>query len=78
MLVLGREFIQRRTQDAAHIIFQNQFPLIDAFEQLPAQPVHCLALLVHHVVVFENVFPVSEVLAFNAFLGAFDLLRNES
>ena len=53
------------------------FLLVFAFEKLPAQAVDGLALLVHHVVVFEDVFAVAEVLAFNALLRAFDLLGDE-
>ena len=42
-----------------------------------AQAIDGFALLVHHVVVFEDVFAVGEVLAFHALLRAFDLLRDE-
>ena len=49
-----------------------------AFEELLAQAVDRLALLVHDVVVLEDVFAVAEVLALDAFLGVFNLLRNEA
>ena len=42
--------------------------LVDAFEQLAAHAVDRLALLVHHVVVFEQVFAGFEVLRFDGLL----------
>ena len=43
-----------------------------AFENLAAQRVDTLALLVHHVVVFEQVLADGEVLRFHLFLRALD------
>ncbi len=51
--------------------------LIDAFEQLAAHAVDGLALLVHDVVVFEQVFAGFEVLRFDGFLGLGDALGDE-
>ncbi len=56
VLVLRREFVERAAQDAAHIVFENQILLLDAFEQLAAQAINGLTLLVHHIVVFEQMF----------------------
>jgi hypothetical protein len=43
-----------------------------AFENLAAQRVDAFALLVHHVVVFEEVLADGEVLRFDLLLGALD------
>ena len=48
--------------------------LIFAFEQLAAQRVDVLALLVHHVVVLEQVLAHREVLRFDLLLRALDRL----
>ena len=48
------------------------------YEKLAPQSVDGLALLVHDVVVFEDVLAVAEVLAFNALLRAFDLPGDEA
>src|SRR5437867_813514 len=54
------------------------FLLVFTFQQLLAQAVHRFALLVHDVVIFEHVFAVREVLAFNPLLGILDLLRDKA
>jgi hypothetical protein len=48
-----------------------------AFEQLPAHAVHGLTLLVHHVVVFEDVLARSEMLGFDGLLRSRDAFRNQ-
>ena len=50
--------------------------LICAFENLPAQRVDVLALLVHHVVVLEQVLADGEVLRFDLLLRALDRARD--
>ena len=59
------------------VILEDQFLLIDPFEQLAAQAVDRLALLVHDVVVFEQVFAGLEVLPFHRFLRSFDAARDQ-
>ena len=54
------------------------FLLVFAFEKLLAESVDGFALLVHDVVVFEDVFPVRKVLTFNTLLRILDLLGNKS
>ena len=68
--------IQQTAQNSADVILQNQLALLDAFQQLPPQAVHRLALLVHHVVVLEQMFARLEVLRLNRLLRALDALRN--
>ena len=48
-----------------------------AFQQLAAQSVNGFALLVHHVVVFEQVFAGLEVLRFDGLLGRLDALGDD-
>ena len=50
--------------------------LVLLFEQLLAHSIDGFALLVHHVVVLEDVFSGREVLAFDPFLRRFDLFGN--
>ena len=57
-------------------IAQQVIALIGFFHQLPAQTVNRLALLVHHVVVFQQVFARFEVAAFDRLLRRGDALRN--
>ena len=59
------------------VVLEDEFFLIDAFEQLAAQAVDGLALLVHHVVVLEQMFAGFEVLAFDGFLRGFDAARDQ-
>ena len=54
--------------------FENALLLILPFEQLAAHAVDRLALLVHHVVVFEDVFAGGEVLGFDGLLRGRDAL----
>src|SRR3989441_1035645 len=64
----------------AHNVFrdaQNVIALVLAFERGPADRVDRLALLVHHVVVFEKVFAGIEVLRFDGFLRVLDAARDE-
>ena len=76
MLVLRAEgfhqFARKIFGDAQRVIF-----LFLAFERGAANRVDRLALLVHHVVVFEQVFAGLEVLRFDGLLRVFDAARNQ-
>ena len=61
-------------RDSADVVFEDELALIDAFEKLAAQAVDGLALLVHHVVVLEQVFARFEVLRFDGFLRGLDAI----
>ena len=56
------------------MISMNALLLILAFEQRAAHAVDGLALLVHHVVVFEDVFARGEVLRLDGLLRGGDAL----
>ena len=49
-----------------------------ALENLPAQRVHALTLLVHHIVVFEEVFADREVLRLDLLLRTLDGARHHA
>src|SRR5580658_7345688 len=66
------KLIERAAQNAADVVLQNQLPLIYALEQPPAQSVHGLALLVHHIVVLEQVLARLEVLPLYGLLRTLD------
>ena len=72
------ELLHQIAEDADDVFFQNQIFLIDALQQLPAQAINRFALLVHHVVVFEQVFTGFEVLAFDRFLRFLDTPRDQA
>ena len=55
---------------------ENVVALIFSFERGAANAVNRLALLVHHIVVFEKVFAGVEVLRFDGFLGLLDTIRD--
>ena len=55
---------------------ENELALILAFERGAANRVNRFALLVHHVVVFEQVFASVEVLRFDRLLRLFDAAGN--
>ena len=60
--------VEQAAENIANVILKNQFFLVESFQQLPAQRVNRLALLVHHVVVFEQMFAGLEVLPFDRLL----------
>src|SRR5581483_7223314 len=74
----GTELIQELAKNSGDVIVENELFLINAFEQLAAQTVHRFALLVHHVVIFEQVFAGLEVLRFDSFLGFFNAPRYQA
>ena len=64
------------SHDAAHHV-QDALLLVAALQQLAAHAVDGLALLVHHVVVFEQVFAGVEVLRFDGLLRGRDALGDQ-
>ena len=56
---------------------QHEFFLVAAFQERAAQVVNRFALLVHYIVVFQQVFARFEVLRFHGFLRIFDALADE-
>ncbi len=77
MHFLGRVLIQQAGQNVGNVILENQVLLIHTFEQLTPQSIDSLALLVHHVVVFEQVFAGFEVLRFHGLLRCFYPARDQ-
>src|SRR5271166_952150 len=71
-------FVEQATENVANVVLEDEFLLVDAFQQLPAQSVNRLALLVHHVVVLEQVLAGFEVLGFNRLLRGLDAPRDHS
>src|SRR5271166_1185645 len=65
-------FVEQAAENVANVVFEDEFLLVDAFQQLPAQSVDCLALLVHYVVVLKQMFAGLEVLRLNRFLCRLD------
>ena len=63
-------FIEKPAKDVANIILQDQFLLVEPFQQLTAQSVDSLALLVHYIVIFEQMFADSKCWPSTAFCAA--------
>src|SRR5437867_7689852 len=76
MRVLAGELSDQRGHDIVADT-HDVFLLVFAFEKLFSDAINRFALLVHHVVVFEDVFARREILAFHALLSAFDLLGDK-
>ena len=59
-------------EDGGEVVVGDELLLVDAFHELTAQAVDGFALLVHDVVVLEDVFAGFEVLRFDCFLRGLD------
>ena len=70
--------LQRLAQHSGYVIFKDEFFLVQALKQLAAQRINGLPLLVHHVVIFQNVFARLEVLRFHRFLRGLDAAGNQA
>ena len=64
--------------DLAFEHFEDQIFAVGPFENLLAIAVDVLALLVHHLVVFEQILANLEVALFDLLLGAFDAARDHA
>lgn len=72
MNLLGGVFVEDVGEDGGDVVVGDELFLVDAFHELTAETVDGLALLVHDVIVFEDVFAGLEVLGFDGLLGGFD------
>ena len=77
MRILAAVLVEQPAENVANVVLEDEFLLVEAFQQLPAQSVDRLALLVHHVVVLEQVFAGFEVLAFDRLLRRLDAPRDQ-
>src|SRR5208337_3078396 len=77
VLRFGAEFGDQPIHHAV-ASFQDEFLLLMSFEQLTAQTVNGLALLVHHIVVLEQVLAGLEILRFHGLLRGLDALADHS
>ena len=75
--VLRAVSIEERLENAANHL-ENALFLVHAFEQLTPHAVDGLPLLVHHVVIFEDVFARREVLGFDCFLRGCNAFSDEA
>ena len=72
----GTILLQQFAENGRNVVLEDQILLIDPFEQAAPQAIDGLALLVHHVVVLEQVFAGFEVLPFDRFLRGLDAAGN--
>ena len=75
---LGGVLVEDAGEDGGDVVFCDELLLRDAFHELAAEGVDGLALLVHDVVVLEDVLAGFEVLAFDGLLRAFDALGDHA
>ena len=78
MHFLRRSLIEQCAQKIGDVVLDDQFFLIESFKQLVAQSIDGLALLVHHVVVFEQMLAGFEVLRFDGLLRSLDALGDHA
>ena len=72
------KLIHHIAENAGNVVFQNKFFLIDALKQLPTEAVDCLALLVHDVVILEQMLASLKILRLDRFLRGLDTEGNQS
>ena len=70
--LLGCVLIEDVGEDGGEVVVGDELLLIDSLHELAAETVDGFALLVHDVVVFEDVFAGFEVLSFDCLLRGFD------
>ena len=75
MSLLRQMLFENVLSNVRDVVLDDQLLLIEAFEKLTAQPVDGLALLVHHVVVFEQVLAGFEVLRLDCLLCGLDAIE---
>ena len=70
--LFGGVLVEDVGEDGGEVVVGDELLLVDSLHELPAQTIDGFALLVHDVVVFEDVFAGLEVLGFDGFLRGFD------
>ena len=68
----GSELIEDVGEQGGEVVLGDELLLVDALHELAAETIDGFALLVHDVVVFEDVLAGFEVLAFDGLLRGFD------
>ena len=68
----GRELVEHCAEQFRNVVVGDELFLVEALEQLVAEAVDGFALLVHDVVVLEEVFAGLEVLRLDLLLRLFD------
>ena len=76
--LLGGGLVEEVREDGGDVVLGDELLLVDAFHELAAETVDGFALLVHDVVVLEDVFAGLEVLGFDGLLGGFDALGDHA
>ncbi len=72
------ELVDQVAENSRDVIFEDELFLVDALEQAAAQAIDGLALLVHDIVVFEQVLAGLEVLRFDRLLRGLDALGDHA
>ena len=70
--LFGGVLVEDVGEDGGEVVLGDELLLVDAFHELAAQAVDGFALLVHDVVVLEDVFAGLEVLRFDGLLRGLD------
>ena len=70
--LLGDVLVEQVREDGGEVVFGDEGFLVGAFHELTAEAVDGFALLVHDVVVLEDVLAGLEVLRLDGLLGGFD------
>ena len=70
--------LEQFTQNSGDVIFDDQIFLFESLQQTPAQAIDGLTLLVHHIVILEQMFARLEMLSFDCFLRFLDSAADQS
>ena len=70
--------LQNIAENPGDVILDDEIFLVESFEQSTAQAIDRFALLVHDVVIFEQMFASFEVLPFDGFLRNFNATRDHA
>ena len=74
---IGNKRIEKRRREFAQHVENRRLDIL-ALKNLPAQAVNGGPLLVHDIVIFEQMFTNIEVVPLHLALGAFDRARNHA
>ena len=76
--LLGGVLVEDGGENSGEVVVGDELLLVDTFHELAAEAVDGFALLVHDVVVLEDVFAGFEVLSFDGLLRFLDALGDHA
>src|SRR5205807_275954 len=78
MYILRSKAVERLRHHGGHVVIKDKLLLLYALQQLPAEAVHRHALLVHYVVILQDVFAGFKMLALNGLLSSLNAAADQA